>query len=308
MNFENVIIVTAKTRLEQLVEQFNTKSQAQFYIEHAGGNFTEYIAEHDAIKRSLDEVVRLAGAEAKIKVIDRKFLPTFLFSPHDIVVALGQDGLVANTAKYIEGQPLMGVNPDPERNDGILLPFSTDTFLASLREVINNKYKSKSVTMAKAMTNDGQSLLAFNDLFIGPATHTSARYKITYASTSEEQSSSGLIVSTGAGSTGWLSSLANMSYGMYTSFNKKAPRIDVKMKWEEDRLAFMVREPFLSKHSSVDVTGGFVTRQKRLVIESHMPFQGVIFSDGIESDFIKFNSGCSVEISIAERKANMVQA
>src|SRR6266700_6241111 len=50
-------------------------------------------------------------------------LPNFVFGPEDIVVALGQDGLVANTLKYLNGQPLVGVNPDPRRYDGQLLPF-----------------------------------------------------------------------------------------------------------------------------------------------------------------------------------------
>ena len=57
---------------------------------------------------------------------------------------------------------------------------------------------------------DGQRLLAFNDLFIGARTHVSARYRVEYAGKQEQQSSSGLLVSTGAGSTGWLSSVMNM--------------------------------------------------------------------------------------------------
>lgn len=80
------------------------------------------------------------------------------------------------------------------------------------------------------------------------------------------------------------------------------------MKWDEDRLVFVVREPFLSKHSTVSISAGFVTTDKPLVLESNMPFNGVIFSDGIEADFLKFNSGCSVEIGIAKQKANIVES
>ena len=53
-------------------------------------------------------------------------LPNFLFGPADIVVALGQDGVVANTLKYLNGQPLIGVNPDAKRYDGELLPSVPD--------------------------------------------------------------------------------------------------------------------------------------------------------------------------------------
>jgi len=308
MGFENAIVVTNKTRLEQLIERFNTKSQARFYIEHSGGDYEQYELEHEAFQHSLDEILKAISRHSKMKLIDRKFLPNFMFSDHDIVVALGQDGLVANTAKYINDLPLMGVNPDPERNDGILLPFTKATFEKAFVNVLENNFSSTRVTMAQASTNEGQTLLAFNDLFIGPSSHTSARYRISFDSKTENQSSSGLIVSTGAGSTGWLSSVINMSNGINASFQHKFKKIDLRMKWNEDRLAFVVREPFLSKHSEISLTTGFINRLHTLQLESHMPSNGIVFSDGIESDFLQFNSGCKVEISIAKKKANIVSA
>lgn len=308
MAFENVTVVIGKTRLEQLIDRFHTKAQARFYIEHAGGNFQEYEDEHDTFRRSLDFVVGAAGRNAKMKLVDRKFLPNFLFSERDVVVALGQEGLVANTAKYIKDLPLLGVNPDPKRNDGVLLAFTSATFEAGLVGVLENRFRCKEVTMAQAVTNDGQKLLAFNDLFVGPATHTSARYQLSFASNSEIQSSSGLIVSTGAGSTGWLSSVMNMSSGVYSTFHHaRTNKLNFKMNWDDDRLAFVVREPFLSKHSQISVTAGIITPTRPLRLESQMPFNGVIFSDGIESDFIQFNAGCKVEITLANQKANIVQ-
>jgi NAD kinase len=325
MKFENVIIVIGKTRLEQLIERFNTKAQARFYIEYAGGDFGEYEQEHEEFHKSLKAVSLIVSKQAKMKMIEKKFLPNFLFSDRDVVVALGQDGLVANTAKYIKGLPLLGVNPDLKRNDGVLLPFSKDTFEQGLASVFSDCYNQKQVTMAQAATHDGQTLLAFNDLFIGPASHTSARYKISYGAESENQSSSGLIVSTGAGSTGWLSSVVNMSNGIRSSFfnagksgfskndmkskgskSSKKER-QIKMRWDEDRLAFVVREPFQSKHSQISLAAGFITERESLQVESHMPSNGVVFSDGIETDFLQFNSGCKLEISISKQKANIIQ-
>ena len=43
------------------------------------------------------------------------------FGPEDVIIAVGQDGLVANVAKYLDGQPVVGVNPDPQRNPGVLV-------------------------------------------------------------------------------------------------------------------------------------------------------------------------------------------
>jgi hypothetical protein len=69
--------------------------------------------------------------------------------------------------------------------------------------------------MARATLGDGQSLLAFNDLLVGRKTHVSARYHlIMHGRRSEDQSSSGIIVSTDAGFTGWLSSVLNGAAGV----------------------------------------------------------------------------------------------
>jgi len=151
--------------------------------------------------------------------------------------------------------------------------------------------------------------LGFNDLFIGHSSHISARYKITFQNQSENHSSSGIIVSTPAGSTGWLSSLLNMAHGINRTFIKKGGgKINLhKMAWDEKRLIFIVREPFLSKYSQAGLTTGFISSDKKLVLESFMPTNGVIFSDGIESDFLNFNSGAIAKVGIAAEKALIVQ-
>ena len=81
----------------------------------------------------------------------------------------------------------------------------------------------------------------------------------------------------------------------------------MKLKWDDDRLVYVVREPFQSKHSQINLTAGVITSSSTLKIESQMPFNGVIFSDGIEADYLKFNSGCQVEITLAASKAVIVQ-
>jgi NAD kinase len=307
MNAENTIIVVNKTRLEQLVERFNTIPQARFYIEHSGGNFGDYQSEHDLFKKSLEQIVHQVSKETKYKIIDRQFVPNFIFSKKDIVVVVGQDGLVANTAKYTDDLPIIGINPDPTRYDGVLLPFNTSDFITGFRNVLKGDYPYHMVTMAEACLNDKQRLLAFNDFFIGPSSHISARYSISFEGHTEKQSSSGIIVSTGAGSTGWLSSVINMVNGIFkTCHPEESTDMDIKMGWDDTSLAFVVREPFVSRHSSASITMGFIRDDTGLVIESHMPVNGKIFSDGIENDYLSFNSGTRVEIRKAKEKAKMV--
>jgi NAD kinase len=307
MGIENAIIIINKTRLELLIERFNTKAQAKFYIEHAGGDFSDYELEDSNFKRSLETIQKAVSNRLKHKVVERRFLPNFIFSAKDIAVVVGQDGLVANTAKYVGSLPILGVNPDLERFDGVLLPFSINDFEHGLLNAVEGKASFKKVTMAEASMNDGQKLLAFNDFFIGPSSHTSARYKIKFKELEESQSSSGIIVSTGAGSTGWLSSLINMSNGIVSTFNKGQKGLRLGMDWEDNKLVFIVREPFNSKYSQTDLTAGLITNKNTLKLESLMPSNGVIFSDGIETDFLKFNSGSIVEIGIAKQKAMIIE-
>jgi hypothetical protein len=231
-------------------------------------------------------------------------MPNFIFSENHLIVVIGQDGLVANTAKYSKGIPIVAVNPDKQRYDGILLPFDTSNFIEGVESVVSNHYESKTMRFAEALLNDGQRLLAFNDLFIGASTHISARYKISYNNKVEEHSSSGLIVSTPAGSTGWLSSIFNMAYGVAGMFEKNLKPKRPKLR--DNELLFAVREPFQSIRTQTGITAGIIKNQNRLTIESLMPTSGVIFSDGIESDFLKFNSGSIATIGIAKETAKIV--
>lgn len=300
MKIENAVIITNKTRLESLIERFNTKAQAKFYIEHSGGDFSDYEQEHLIFKNSLSVIVEKMSEHFKCKVIDRSFLPNYIFTEKDLPVVLGQDGLVANTAKYVGGLPIFAINPDESRYDGVLLPYCIDDFAETIPQIIHERFSCDDITMAKATLNDGQTLLAFNDFFIGPASHISARYNIKLGKKSENQSSSGIIVSTGAGSTGWLSSICNQVSGM----SKQSTKIN--MTWDQDELFFVVREPFESKYSKASIVSGYIDEAHPLVVESFMPQKGVIFSDGIEKDYLNFNSGAIVKIGLADTKAHII--
>jgi NAD kinase len=303
MSFEYAIIVKSKTRLESLIERFNTKSQAKFYIERLGGNFDEYEIEDEIFKNSLNSLQTQLSKVIKNKTIDRQYVSSYIFSKKNIIIVIGQDGLVANTAKYSDNLPIIAVNPDIERYDGILLPFNVSNFIQGVENVLTNKHQSKIMSFAEAKLNDGQRLLAFNDLFIGASSHVSARYKISFKNKTEQHSSSGIIVSTSAGSTGWLSSIFNMAYGVTNMFEKDLTTKQPKLK--EKDLLFAVREPFKSIRTQTEMTAGII-RNSTLTIESFMPNNGIIFSDGIERDFLNFNSGSIATIGIAKETANIV--
>lgn len=305
-SFDKVVVVTKKTRLEELVERFNTIGQAKFYLQRSGDDFDAYQREHDRYRRSYDRVRSEVDALAmKQQWIDRSLLPTYFFSKDDVVVTLGPDGIVANTAKYVGAQPIVAVDPDPEFSAGILLSTRSDQCAATVRSVLAGRAKVRQVTLARASTSLGQTLLAFNDLFIGARSHVSARYRLHFEGQREDQSSSGVLVSTGAGSTGWLSSVWSMVDGIARSLGAPAMRRPV-IRWEDRQLYFVVREPYVSKTTGAQFVLGSIADGRALSIESQMPSGGQIFSDGVESDWIPFDAGTIVSIRAAEQRAQLV--
>ena len=302
-----VILVTRKTRLEDLIAKYLTAAQARFYVEHLGADFSDYQREHDVYLEQQHRTLQTLEQWGRYQVIERGFLPNFIFGPSDIVVALGQDGVVANTMKYLDGHPLIGLNPDTRRYDGILLPFGADDLAALLPDVAAGKRPCKTVTMAKATLANGQVLHAVNDLFIGARTHTSAVYEIAAGEQKETQSSSGLIVSTGLGSTAWFKSIVTGSLAIAGRFGRQIDSAPYSpLPWDSNELQFAVREPFPSRTSQTSLVHGRLTKSQRLSVRSLMPENGVIFSDGIEADRLDFNSGTEVQIALAEREGRLI--
>jgi NAD kinase len=335
-----IAVVTRETRLQGLKARWATASAAAFRLqqavdhevelrrkrmsrqaiagehvdsllmeaEAAGGALAserDYEEEDEIYQRTVHRLLGDLELGYPVKRIDRTFLPNFDFGRCVLVVVIGPDGLVANTAKYVGDLPIIGVNPDPHRNDGVLLPFRVEQARGAVRRVLDRQARFREVTLAEVNTNDGQRMLAFNDFFVGASSHVSARYTIEAGHQREPQSSSGVIVSTGAGSTGWLSSLFNMAEGFcrFAGGHEPSP---ITLPWDARRLVWAVREPFRSRHSSADMVAGFIEGEQELVIGSQMPTQGVIFSDGVEADFLEFNSGSIARFTVSKQQARLV--
>jgi len=325
----SIVIVTTATRYEMLVGRWGTKGQARFRLKQAAlhrtsaavpgfvpaatkatthtaeADFELFEAEDQRYRQTLETLRRELDLGLPVTLVERSFLPNYEFRNAVVVVVVGPDGLVANTAKYVGDLPIIGVNPDPQRIDGVLLPFAAKQVRSGIESVLDQRATVRNVSLAEARMNDGQRLLAFNDLFIGRRTHVSARYNLRYGQAAESQSSSGVIVATGAGSTGWLSSVFNMARGV-NAWTGGPPIESLHLDWDTRALAWVVREPFASRHSQAELVAGSLGEGETLTLESLMPEGGVIFSDGIEADYLEFNSPATVQIGLAEQQAKIV--
>ena len=295
-----------ETELHQEAKHATKASRAPAAKVASGeADFAEYKQEDVVYQKAVESVERRLDFGLPVKRIDRSFVSTYDFHRAALVVVVGQDGLVANTAKYVGGLPIVAVNPDPKRIDGILLPFQVPQVAKVVDRVLKGRHQARTVTLAQVALNDGQQMLAFNDFYFGAASHVSARYTLRVAGKQEPQSSSGILVSTGAGSTGWMSSVINMTVGVSHFLGQPIDQ-RIELNWGDRRLMWAVREPFVSKQIAGRSGRGHLPTERQLVVESLMPSGDVIFSDGIEADFLQFNSGTIARIRVADQHANLV--
>lgn len=289
-----VVIVVRETDFELLLARHATRQQARFFLDTRGQDLASLEASHDRFQQALQAVRASAPEDWRQTVVKRAGLDRFLFAPDDIVVALGPDGLVANVAKYLDGQPVLGVNPAPEVYDGVLLQVPMNRLGGALRACAAGAVECQLRTMAEGVLDTGARLLALNELFVGHRTHQSARYQIDFAGQSERQSSSGLIVSTGTGATGWARSIM------------EAIQVDLPLSPDEPALGYFVREPFPSVSTGTSLRAGKVAGSA-LRIRSQMNEGGVIFADGIEQDFLSFDWGRELAIKVSTKRLRLVR-
>lgn len=299
-----LVLVIRKTRLQALKEKYCTLSQAKFYIEHLGESFDDYLEEDSRYFAIIKQLTGQLKNTARIQVLERNMLSTYLFADDDVVIVIGQDGLVANTLKYLNGQPVIAINPLPDLYDGQLLPFTPDELFSVLLATLKNNIEMKNITMAQVNTNLGDELMAVNDFFIGPRTHTSARYQLSVGQKAEEQSSSGVIVSTGLGSTGWFKSILTGASGI--AKHPVRQKLLDGFPWHSNYLYYSVREPFPSAVTDCELIFGKITNRSAFTLTSKMAENGVIFSDGIEQDAIEFNAGVTAKITVSNKIGRLV--
>lgn len=291
-----VVVVTRASELTTMRARHGTREQARFFLERRGQALVELERRHALGEAALQAVSQATPVAWRRIRIDRDDLSRFVFEPGDLVVAVGQDGLVANAAKYLTGQLVLGVNPDPSTHDGVLVSHRPEAAAKLLRAMAAGRAEVEARTLAEARLDDGQRLLALNEVFAGHHSHQSARYRLAFAGGEERQSSSGVIVTTGTGATGWARSI-----------NGERARPLELPRPTEPALAFLVREPFPSVSTGTRLDGARIGPGEAVELVSEMNEGGVLFGDGIESDRLEFPYGTRARVTAAEEKLRLVR-
>ena len=77
---QKVVVVTQKTRLFELVRRYNTVGQAQFYVEHHGGDFRDYLEEDRIYNAAVNEAISYLQQYGRVQIVDRGMVPAIGFN------------------------------------------------------------------------------------------------------------------------------------------------------------------------------------------------------------------------------------
>ncbi len=295
-----LVVVHRRTEYEELVARHGTRQQVGFFLSTRGRTLDEVEARHAAQHDALAAAIGAAPVEWRRGTVERADLARFAFSPDDIVVAVGQDGLVANVAKYLTGQPVVGINPEPARYPGVLVqhpPAAARQLLGAAARMLPAGVAPATPgrVMVEAELDDGQVIRALNELYVGHPSHQSARYRVSSGEAEERQSSSGVLVGTGTGSTGWCRSVWQERQS-----TMQLPRPD------EAALCWFVREAWPSPATGTTQVEGRLQEGHALTITAESEL--VVFGDGIEADRLLLGWGQSVRVRIAAQRLQLVEA
>ncbi|MFT3971359.1 MAG: hypothetical protein QM695_14040 [Micropruina sp.] len=288
------IVVHRASELSELVDRHGTRGQVEFFLRTRGRTLADLQHRHDALHDALRTASAAIPAHWRRGGVERGDLHRFDFEPGDIVVVVGPDGLVANTAKYLAGQPVLGVDPEPGRNPGVLVRHRPGDVAGLLAALEQGRAQVQPRAMVRASLDDGSLLDALNDIYLGDAGHQSARYRLRLPDGREEtQSSSGVITSTGTGATGWAASLAHDRGG------RALPTANA------GELAWFVREAWPSRFTGTTLTDGLLAcgAEIEVLVQSDSL---VAFGDGLEADRLRPTWGQTVRLGGSPKQLQLV--
>ncbi|HLB44827.1 MAG TPA: hypothetical protein VJK49_05520 [Candidatus Limnocylindrales bacterium] len=291
-----VVVVVRPTEYAALLARHGTRGQARFFLEQRGRSIDDVEQRDVEQRQAVAQVSAAIPVEWRRASVVRSDLDRFLFEPGDIVVTVGPSGLVANVAKYLDGQPVIGISPEPGRDGAVLAPHAASDAAALIMATASGAVAIRERTMVEARLDDGQRVLALNEVFIGHESHQSARYLLRAAGASEHQSSSGIVVTTGTGATGW-----GRSIGLERKTAIDLPAAD------DRRLCYFVREAWPSPTFGTGLTEGLIKADESLEVVSELEQGGVIFGDGIESDRLAFGWGILATVRVAPEHLRLVE-
>lgn len=186
---------------------------------------------------------------------------------YDLIITVGGDGTFLRTSHYVENQIMWGINSAPEASVGALLSTTLDDFPDKLKRVAKGQFRIVQLNRLRVSVN-GKVVdsPALNDILF---THRSpagiARYTLKIGNQKEEQRSSGIWISTAAGSTA----------AIRAAGGKKMPLTSRKIQ-------YWVREPYSGFRADYKLGKGQLSPPQKIEIQN-LTLHADLFIDGLHT-------------------------
>ena len=243
-------------------------------------------------KEALDHIKKtLKKHEIKYKIRKREKLKEKFFENRDLILAVGGDGtfLIASHG-VLSKVPMLGINSDPSSKEGFFMNANKNDFEKKLKRIINNDFKIKKFHRLEAHIGKKRIPdLALNEYYVASEKpyHT-ARYYLTVRGKKERQKSSGVLVSTAAGSYAWVKSAGGKELPLYS-----------------DNFEYIIREPYCGKTAAkCRLFNDILKKDEKIVIEFELG-NGIIIADSTATEH-KFKSGDKVMIKLSKKPLHII--
>src|ERR1700730_127894 len=149
------VVVRRETEMDRVQAVHASKASARFVLKRRSISLDQVEAAQVDFFDVLREVHTAIPGDWRQTTIFRADVERFVFGPEDIIVVVGQDGLVANVAKYLDGQPVLGDGHAPGVNSGALVRFRAADVGRLLKLAATRELHVEHRTMAEARLDDG---------------------------------------------------------------------------------------------------------------------------------------------------------
>ncbi len=284
------VLVHRRTAYAEAVARHGTPGAADFFLRTRGRSLAELEEADEQQRRALATVAAAVPVDWRTGTVERADLSRFLFAPEDVVVVVGQDGLVANVAKYLSGQVVVGIDPAPGRNAGVLVPHPA----SAARDLLHRSLSGgacEARTMVRASTDDGQELHALNEVFVGHRSHQTAGTSSARAAGARSRPPAGSSRGRARGRRGGSPRCPGGRAGL------PAPT--------DASLAWFVREAWPSRTTGADLVAGAV-RDEPLTLDV-LSDELVVFGDGLEDDRLTVSRGQRITVTVSPRRLALLR-
>lgn len=248
------------------------------------------------------DVERIMGSHERQKASLRAFQKIFKTSTYllrgqitrsaaakaSLVISLGGDNHFQYVSHFVDGTPVVGINSDPKLSEGALDGLLASEYEQLARRLTKDDFEIEEWGRIQVVLN-GKKLpvLAVSEVYMGESHRCyMSRHLLEYRGKVEHQKCSGLVIATGAGSTGWYDSACRFRFPKGNRFPKT-----------EQKLCFVACEPYHGKLSGTKIVDGTLKASEVLRVRSLNDTTGILSIDSEHS--YPFSEGCHAVLKLA---------